>query len=456
MANMDDEIRKKHEPLCSGAGTKLGQIHRMLIDASNELQSQSQHRVDGKDVSTELGKEVGKDEIHWWVFKKEPNVEELRARTKDALTAAQKLKEDSKLLATSPSDSYDKLVVILADFLQAHAGQIECLFEYVLWLRDRNPLAPAVLYTYRVWGSTRRAERWIRFFGAGNAPIQSIDDCDYIEVVCGLFQRGLYTIARIEYEIGSEIFESLDPEDRLDDRRILIPEHKLFRRTSHSALLAFAEYLEMIRDSLRNVLLDVEKYDAQRDLMKSDIFWAKFIEKVKNLQRPEHQHWDFKRVLNMWTIRSQKEKSKSEVKFAELVAGFANAQGGVIIVGVTDTFPRTVEGIGDDQTDLERILKYTRDVISKYIIYPRDLVYLNLTPVEDGTGNKKNCLVISIAQASEAVAVRDEQDRFTYPVRHETGLSRVDRLDVIRRKVHLKADSYDFVQDFFNEMLHDR
>ena len=88
-------------------------------------------------------------------------------------------------------------------------------------------------------------------------------------------------------------------------------------------------------------------------------------------------------------------------------------------------------------------------------MHPRDLVYFHLTPVEDATGNKKNCLVISIAQTSESVAVRDKQGRFTYPVRHETGLSRVDKLDIYGRKAHLKADSYDFIQDF-NEMLYDR
>jgi hypothetical protein len=40
---------------------------------------------------TDFGKEVGMDEIHWWIFKKEPDVDELGARTEEALTAGQTL-----------------------------------------------------------------------------------------------------------------------------------------------------------------------------------------------------------------------------------------------------------------------------------------------------------------------------------------------------------------------------
>lgn len=450
---MNDSIAKNHEPLFDGVARKLGDIHRMLIEASDELESKTRRREGGG--PTDLEVEVGQDEIHWWVFRKEPNIAELMNNTNVALICAQKLKEDSKILSKSPPDSYGELVSLLVHFLQTHNSEIDCLHEYLSKLRRTNPLAPTILYTYRVWGSTRRSDRSVVLDCDGDSAQPLVDNSRYIEVVCGLRHRDLYTIERVEYEIGSEIADSLDPGDPASYEPIQIPKRKLFLRTAHRSLLTFAEYFEMIRDSLRNVLLDIDKYNEQKDLMRNDAFWRKFIQFVKDLPRPEHQQWDFKEVLDMWKIKSRKEKDDAEVKFAELVAGFANAEGGVIVVGVTDRSPRIVEGVGDDQAIIEHRLKYTREVISEYVKYSRDIVQFHLTPIDDRAGTQKHCLVIAVAQASEAVAVKDAQNRFTYPIRLETGLSRVGKQEIVMKKLHLKADSYDFVQGF-NRMLYDR
>jgi hypothetical protein len=47
---------------------------------------------------TDFGKEVGRDEIDWWVFRKEHHLQELREKTSRSLDAGQQLKKASGLL----------------------------------------------------------------------------------------------------------------------------------------------------------------------------------------------------------------------------------------------------------------------------------------------------------------------------------------------------------------------
>jgi len=62
--------------------------------------------------------------------------------------------------------------------------------------------------------------------------------------------------------------------------------------------------------------------------------------------RIETQLWDFKETLEMWHAK-HKEKEEAEVKFGEQIAAFANTNGGVLIIGITDKPPRKVIGVQD-------------------------------------------------------------------------------------------------------------
>ncbi len=108
---------------------------------------------------TEFGREVGRDEINWWVFKKGPNLDELRQQTEKALGAAQTLKKAAEALKESRPETYEELLAILRGFADSHGKEIEVLHEYVRWLSIRDVLAPKILFTYRVWGSTRMGVR---------------------------------------------------------------------------------------------------------------------------------------------------------------------------------------------------------------------------------------------------------------------------------------------------------
>jgi len=66
-----------HDALFSPATLMLGNIHWTLLRAANLMDARRWNKVrtEGKGYftseMTDFGKEVGLDEINWWVFKKE-------------------------------------------------------------------------------------------------------------------------------------------------------------------------------------------------------------------------------------------------------------------------------------------------------------------------------------------------------------------------------------------------
>jgi hypothetical protein len=66
--------------------------------------------------------------------------------------------------------------------------------------------------------------------------------------------------------VGYEIYESLDPETAPPDYEIIPPEPRVVRRTAHAVYDKCATYFLEIRDSLRNIKLDIEKFKEQQSL----------------------------------------------------------------------------------------------------------------------------------------------------------------------------------------------
>src|SRR5581483_654628 len=154
-----------HEALFSPAVLKFGAIHWMLWRSAHLMDSRRWKEVPvgiGRFTTTEwtsLGKEIGTDEINWWVFKREKDADELREATERVLTYVDTLKRDAKKLTNYRPDSFGQLLASLRDFADSHAAEAEALNTYVLFLQARDPMAPRILFTYRVWGSTRMSDR---------------------------------------------------------------------------------------------------------------------------------------------------------------------------------------------------------------------------------------------------------------------------------------------------------
>jgi hypothetical protein len=235
-------------------------------------------------------------------------------------------------------------------------------------------------------------------------------------------------------ELEYEMFENSDPENM---GTVSVPEGRVARRAAHDVYDNCAVYFTEMRDSLRNIVLDIHKMKEQSELFQSDKFWREFIPKAAKSKTVEQQLWDFKETLNIWhALKADEERRKAKVTFAEDVASFANSTGGVLVVGVTDK--REIVGVGDGK-ELENRLKVASDVLAAHVHYDHELASFRQVDV-----GGKICLVVVISQAYKAVAVNDGLGRFSYPVRRETGITRVAMEHVPVMK-HLKSDNRDFM-----------
>lgn len=437
----------EHERLFSDTGLKLGKILYYLLSAAQEMDTRRYASTPNGTVWTEFGEEVGKDEIYWWVYKKETNVQELLDKVRSTLVSLQSLKESSSKLDPSRVQSYADLVTTLEKFTETYERQINNLYEFIVWLHQRDSLAPAIMFSYRVWGSTRRSDRRLEL-GSTNFDIAMPEIVKILtEIAYGLFKRGNYTRFYVTMDIGADMYDR-DPENFQPQE---IPEAWVVTRTTDKVLKEFTVFFEELRDSLRNIELDIEKYLAEKDLLKSESFWRDFIIKSKTPGRTESILWDFKESLEMWHAPGP-QKPKYQIDFCKLVAAFANKEGGVITIGITND-TRAIIGV----PDLENRMKSISEVIHRWIDYPRKDAIFHLQPVLfKQNGKLYTCLVIAIAQTAEVVKVKGESKEYFYPDREQTGVAYPDPKELETRKMHLKAgDNFGFVKELF-AFVHDK
>lgn len=197
--------------------------------------------------------------------------------------------------------------------------------------------------------------------------------------------------------------------------------------------------------------MEITKYYAPENLKNKESFWISVIKKFMDDRKIENQLWDFKETFEMWKVKKPKEKAKFEIEFCEQVASYANADGGVLIVGVTDEPPREVMGV----KDLENKLKHTKYVIKRYVDHDPDFFQFQQVSIKDRHDKHRNCLIIAISQTKNVIPVKDDQDKFSYPVRLETGLERVTYESIKRKKEStVLQDNYRFIT-ILNMKLHD-
>lgn len=382
------------------------------------------------------------DEIHWWVFKKERDLHELREKTEEILNSADLLKKGAVKLKNKHPRSYGDLLTMLKNFAEQYFREIEALNNYVSWLEARDPLAPRILFAYRVWGSTRMSDRQIKTARQESPRLEQRLLKISAEIVLGVRMDGSRVYEDTQNDMLCEIYDGMDPEQLSYVGRINLPEGRVLPRAAGAIYTECVSYFTEIRESLRNILIDIDKHERQQKLIYSDSFWRDFIPKAAKAKTAEPQLWDFKQTLTLWhPMKNDEDRRKARVTFAEDVASFANTSGGILVVGVNDK--REIVGIGDGK-DLENRLKLARDVLAAHIKYEHEIVAFKQVAIGQ-QGGQKVCLVVVISQAYKPVAVNDGTDRFSYPVRRETGISRVAREDVPVLKLHLKSDNRDFM-----------
>ena len=136
--------------ILTDTASMLGELHWYLLKSS-KLMNDERDRV-WEELSyglmikrhepTDFGREVGRDEIDWWINRKEQDTPELRDRTEKALAAAQTLRTTAIALRGFEPSSYEDLIVKFKAFIESCRNEIAVLYEYVVWLDSKSVLAP--------------------------------------------------------------------------------------------------------------------------------------------------------------------------------------------------------------------------------------------------------------------------------------------------------------------------
>lgn len=424
----------------------LGRIHFYLVNANQIRSKLLSDDSENPSALSSLIDEIEDDEINWWVFKRESNIVELSKKTEIALQSAVELKRHAVRISNFTKQTLKQLIQVYELFVKERHTEILNLLDYVDWLYKKDKLAPSILFNYRTWGSSRISDR---LMDAKIIDPNDLNDTARIEqltnIVLGITKRGREVYELVRYDMEEELYGNLDLAD-LYSIQSTISDDDIEIRAAYQASRDFAEYFSQLRISLEHVLNDIKKRGEIEQLSTSDVFWRDFIIKAYRSNKTEQKYWDFKETLDMWHTKGD-EKKVAEHKFAELVAGFGNSEGGVIIVGVTDSLPRKIVGIGPDLKSIENQMKYTREAILKYIKTDHDFFLLNQVNVPDNQGSSKLCLVILIDQTYTPIEVKNLDGKsYSCPIRSETGLSWSNFGELLlHRGRHVKSKNRNFL-----------
>lgn len=430
----------------------LGQLHWYLLKSS-KIMSDERDRV-WEELSygikierhepTDFGREVGRDEIDWWINRKEQDTPELRDRTELAMSAAQTLRTRAIGLRGFEPASYDDLIAKFKGFAESCRAEIALLHEYVVWLDRKSVLAPEILFTYKVWGSTRMTDRRIDINFALSTPNEEERSTilRLTEIVLGLSDCWSSAVERAQMDLLEEAYESGAQDD--EEEPVQIPTDRILRRAANRAIEECIIYFSELRDSLRDILIHIGKREDTESIVSSDAFWRSLISKATVQGRIEHELWDFKETLTIWHAASADSRAQAKVKTAEDIAAFANADGGCLFVGISDD--KKIVGIGDTERDRENRVKTLSDALAELIRYPRSIWKVHQLLANGADGKETLCLVVIVARACEPVGVKGANGSYTFPVRHGTGIVRENPDKLRDLRIHDKNDNFDFLE----------
>ncbi len=184
----------------------------------------------------------------------------------------------------------------------------------------------------------------------------------------------------------------------------------------------------------------LEEYEEDQNMIYNDSFWIKFVNYVIN--KDEDQLWDFKQQLDWWNPEC-KNKEKSQVKFCNHIASFANAQGGVLLIGITDIIPRKIVGVEKREERTNSTLR----LLKKLTNLEDTCISIRPINLKDTTGEERICWVIIIPQTREVIEVKNIDGSRYYPVRLGSGMDYSNYNETKKRKEDVKINNVKFIDN---------
>ncbi len=194
------------------------------------------------------------------------------------------------------------------------------------------------------------------------------------------------------------------------------------------------DFPEIIKDMCS--ILD--EYENQQLIIYNDKLWNKFVQ--KSLKGEEDNLWDFKEILDWWNPHCGK-KDKKQVQFAEKVAGFANANGGVIIIGIKNDKPREIVGVDKIEArgiNINKIIEQRTNIKATSYI-------LRAILIQTQKNEEKYCLFLFIPQIKKTIEVRTIDSTISYPLRVGFEVIKKERTEIENIKQTVFLNNFNFV-----------
>ncbi len=189
---------------------------------------------------------------------------------------------------------------------------------------------------------------------------------------------------------------------------------------------------------VKNIGSVLSEYENEQLQIYNDQLWNNFIQKA--LKSEEDLLWDFKETLDWWNPHCT-DKEKKQVQFAEKVGGFANTDGGIIIIGITNAKPRKIVGfekIEERSKNINKIIGI-RTNIKPSSCKMREILIKNIK------GEIMSCLFLFIPQTKEIVEIININSTISFPLR--VGLEVIKKtnkeIEKLKKKIHL--NNFNFI-----------
>jgi len=186
---------------------------------------------------------------------------------------------------------------------------------------------------------------------------------------------------------------------------------------------------------------DFNEIEKDIALFQSDTLLREVILRIIEKKPTESKLWDVKKTCDMWHC-DVLIKAKKQMDFCEDIISFANSEGGLIIIGITDK-DRNIIGLNkveDKLQDIDRVI--TRWIKPKFDFYKiRDIIL-----EKDKTKKKQPCIIIAIAQTKKPLYIRKDNGINIYKIRGQTGKKPSDSEDIEKLKKPVIYTNYRFLK----------
>lgn len=346
--------------------------------------------------------------------------------------SAQDLLRHAEKLERAQISSYDELIDALSNFLQAHRHELLALANYAETLFAKNPLAPAILFSYTVWGSTRRSDRSLDAYEPDDAARINLAG----ELAVGLRRRSNYTLFWEWLDMASDAAESAS-----EGEDASLSADDLIQVVARKTLRELTTYFAELRDSLRHIDTLCQEFSRREHIYADERFLVALVNKIAAQPAViETELWDLKEALDVWGCPREMREAAA-VKFAEDIAAFANKRGGVLLIGIRD---QSHQIIGVD--DVENRIKHMEEMIRNRTDCSSDYFRVRAVQVSTPTAPVM-CIVVVVGRTTVPVGVRQTNNSYTYPVRVGPGIERVAYKALLPSKDHMKGTTYEFAAE---------